>query len=137
MPAKPGSPSAVERHQTRQYLREFVPGLVGYGIALLLAIIFGDTAGEISWRLLWWLGPLLFVGLVIRAVVRALRRNDEYQRQISLEGMSVGFAASMLAALTFGLLGVQVDLPAGAAVWGVFVIGILSWGVAVTVRPTR
>ncbi len=137
MSSKPGSPSEVERHQARQYLREFVPGLVGYGLALLLAIIFGDTAGEISWRLLWWLGPLVFVGLVIRAVVRALRRSDEYQRQISLEGMAVGFAASMFAALTFGLLGVQIELPAGAAVWGVFVIGILSWGVAVTVRPTR
>ena len=100
--------------------------MVGYGIAIALAGSFGDTGGELGPRLLWWLVPLIPVGLVIRAVIRALGRSDEYQRRLQLEGMSIGFAASMFAALTFGLLGIQVDLPRGAAMWSVYSIGMLS-----------
>ena len=52
--------------------------------------------------------------------------------------MSVGFAASMFAALTFGLLGIQVDLlPRRTELWAVFAIGMLSWSVAVAFRSTR
>lgn len=102
-----------------------------------LAVSFGDTGGEIGWQLLWWLVPLVPVGFVIRAVFRALGRSDEYQRRLQLEGLSVAFAASMFAALTFGLLGIQVDLPRSAEVWGVFVVGMLSWAVAVAIRSTR
>jgi O-antigen/teichoic acid export membrane protein len=138
MPSHPEAPSAVERHQARAYLREFVPGMVGYGIAIALAVTFGNTGGELGWRLLWWLAPLLPVALVIRAVFRALGRCDEYQRQLQLEGLSVGFAASMFAALTFGLLGIQVDLlPRSAELWAVFAIGMMSWAIAVALRSTR
>ncbi len=112
--------------------------MVGYGIAIALAVSFGDTGGELGWRLLWWLAPLVPIGVVIWAVFRALGRCDEYQRQIQLEGLSVGFAASMFAALTFGLLGIQVDLlPRSFELWIVFSIGMLSWAIAVAFRSTR
>lgn len=136
--SKPEAPSAVERRQSRAYLKEFIPGMIGYGITIALAVSFGDTGGHVGWQLLWWLLPLVPIGLVIGAVFRALGRSDEYQRRLQLEGMSIGFAAAMFAALTFGLLGTQVDLlPRSAEVWGTFSIGMLSWAVSVMVRSTR
>lgn len=112
--------------------------MIGYGITIALAVAFGDTGGEVGWRLLWWLVPMIPIGLVIRAVFRALGRSDEYQRRLQLEGMSVGFAASMSAALLFGLLGIQVDLlPRSVELWVVFSVGMLSWAVAVAIRSTR
>ncbi len=108
--------------------------MVGYAVAIGLAVAFGGDAG---WRVLWWLVPLVPVVLVIRAVFRALQRSDEYQRGLQLEGMSVGFAAAMFAALTIGLIGVQVDLPRGVDVWAVFSIGMLSWAIAVAIRSAR
>ena len=138
MTSHPQAPSAVERRQSRAYLREFIPGMLGYGITIALAVSFGDTGGEVGWALLWWLLPLGPIGFVIRAVFRALGRSDEYQRQLQLEGLSVGFAASMFAALTFGLLGIQVDLlPRGMELWAVFSIGMLAWALAVAFRSTR
>ena len=137
MPSPPNASSAVERRQNRAYLREFAPAMLGYLLTLPLALWLGDTGGEVDARLLWWLLPLAPVGLVIRAVVRALHRSDEYQRDIQLVGMSIGFAASMFAAMTFGLLGIQVDLPTGVEIWGVFSVGMLGWAIAVAIRSMR
>lgn len=112
--------------------------MIGYGITIALAVSFGDAEGEVGWRLLWWLLPLVPIGFVIRAVFRAVGRSDEYQRQLQLEGMSIGFAAAMFAALTFGLLGAQVDLlPRSTEVWATFSIGMLGWAVAVLIRSKR
>ncbi len=138
MSSQPNAPSEVERRQARTYVREFVPGMLGYVVTIALAVAFGDTGGALGWPLLWWLLPLVPIAVVIRAVFRALARRDEYQRQLQLEGLAVGFAASMFAALTIGLLGTQVDLlPRNLELWAVFSIGMLAWALAVMVRSTR
>lgn len=137
MASERGTTSVLERDQSRAYFRDFVPGMVGYVAAIVAAVSFGDTGGGAGWRLLWWVVPLVPVGLVVRAVVRALGRSDEYQRQVQLEGLSAGFAASMCTALTLGLLGTQVDLPSEAGTWGVVFVGMVTWAVVVAIRSAR
>ena len=44
----PDAPSTVERRPARAYAPEFVPGAVGYVVTIPLAILLGDTQGEIG-----------------------------------------------------------------------------------------
>jgi hypothetical protein len=59
-------------------------------------------------------------------VARRVRQMDEYQSELLVPGLAVGFTVSMLAALTLGTLN-----SAGFAVpnagWPVAVMGILAW----------
>lgn len=82
--------------------------------------------GETPWRVVWALLPVVFMFWVIVLIVLRVRRMDEYQTKLIFPGLAVGFAVSMLTALTLGTLS-----SAGFAVpnagWPVAIIGILAW----------
>lgn len=121
-----------EQHITNLYLREFLPAVVGYGVALaiVIPILNADDVGD--WRYLVALLPVIPILWGIRAIVRNLRRSDEMQRQVILIGFAVGFALTIIASSTLAFLaiaGLNTD-PWG--MWVVFSAGGLGWIVGST-----
>ncbi|MFE5809494.1 hypothetical protein [Streptomyces sp. NPDC056491] len=79
-------------------LLEAVLGLLG------LIAEFGLFGSDDSWKLFWSLLNLAPGLWIVRAVVRSLRRADEYQRRCQLEALAIGFGALIMAIYTVGLL---------------------------------
>lgn len=52
----------------------------------------------------WLILPILPVLWIAWAMVRTLRRADEYQRTLQLQAMAVGFGTTLVLALVGGLL---------------------------------
>lgn len=65
----------------------------------------------------------------VRAVLRHVRRIDDYQQLLLLHGLAVGFAIAMIASLTVGFLGIA-GLPMHGAGWVIYSAGMLGWLVA-------
>lgn len=94
-----------------------------------MVLRWGHLDGTSPWRFGWALLPVIPALGLVRAVVRHVRRIDEYQRLLSLEGLAVGFAIAMIAAVTVGFLGIG-GLPMRAAGWVVYAAGMAGWLVA-------
>jgi len=117
--------------RARAYLREFVPGILGYGLLLAAVIAWGGLDGGSPWRFLWAVLPVLPMLWVVRAVVRHLGRVDEYARLVLLRGLAGGFVVAMLAALTVGFLELAgLRLGHGGAGWVIYSAGMAGWVVA-------
>lgn len=121
--------SAGDRVRTRAYYRDFLPGVIGYAVVLGAALVWGDLDGTSSWRYLWAVLPVVPALWMLRAVLRHVRRIDDYQRLLLLQGLGVGFAIAMIAALTLGFLGIA-GLSMRGAGWVVYSAGMLGWLVA-------
>ena len=121
--------STGDRARTRAYHRDFWPGVIGYVVALGATLVWGHLDGTTSWRYLWAVLPVIPALWMVRAVLRHIRRIDDYQRLLLLQGLGVGFAIAMVAALTLGFLGIA-GLPMRGAGWVVYSVGMLGWLVA-------
>ena len=122
-------PSRGDRDRARAYLREFVPGMVGYLLVLVLVITFGGLDGTSSWRFVWALLPAVPLVWVVIAVIRHLRRVDEFQQRLLLQGFAAGFGVAMGAAVTMGLLEAA-GLQSQMTPWIIFGAGMFGWGIA-------
>lgn len=122
-------PSAGDRARARAYLLDFVPSMIGYGLVLVGVLRWGHLDGHSPWRFVWSVLPVLPVLWIGRAVLRHLRRVDDYQRLLLLNSLAAGFAIAMIAAVTVGLLGIA-GVPMRSAGWVVFGAGMLGWLVA-------
>ncbi len=100
--------------------------MVAYVVVLALVVGFGDLNGPSTWRIGWALLPVLPIGWALWAVVRHLRRVDELQQRLLLQGLGVGFAASMMASVTVGFLGIA-GLDMRFAGWIIYGVGMLAW----------
>jgi len=118
--------SRGDRARAKAYFREFVPGMVGYVVVLVVVLIFGDLDGTSPWRFVWAILPVLPLLLVLRAVSRHLRRIDEFQQHQLLQGLGIGFAVAMIAAVTVGFLGIA-GLDMRFAGWIIFAAGMTGW----------
>lgn len=121
--------SAGDRARTRAYSRDFWPSMAGYAAALAAALAWGHLDGTSPWRFLWALLPVVPALWTVRAVLRHVRRIDDYQRLLLLQGLAVGFAVAMVASLTVGFLGIA-GMPMRSAGWIVYGTGMLGWLVA-------
>lgn len=116
----------VARRAARPYLRDVTIGVVAYAVLLVLAVTVGDLEGDSPARLVWALLPVLPLAWVLVAVVRLLPRLDEYQRQLQLQALAVGFGAAMIAAVTVGFLAFA-GVQGWWSSWAVFTVGMLGW----------
>jgi O-antigen/teichoic acid export membrane protein len=124
--------------RARAYLRDFVPAMAGYVLAITAVGTWGDLDGRSPWRYAWALLPVLPVLAVVRAVRRALRRADEYARLVQLSGIAVAFAATMVACVLLGMLAIAgAPLPEALALWVPFGVGMLTWAAAVALAARR
>ena len=125
--------SAGDRARARAYYWDFWPGMIGYVAVLLGVLAWGHLDGDSSWRFLWAVLPVIPMLWVLRAVVRHLRRCDDYQQLLALRALVIGFAAAMGTAITLGFLGIArlvLPVPLASGGWIVFTAGMLAWGVA-------
>lgn len=130
------SEAAVDAANRSAYRRDFVPGIVGYAIALAVVLpAVGDTVDSpAEWAAV--MVPVLPALWMVRAVIRQLRRADEYQRLLQLEAMAVGFGVAMVVSLTIGFVGVG-GVATRAAGWIVYGAGMAAWGVVATAQGRR
>lgn len=127
---------SVEQLQRTAYLRDLVPAIAGYAIVLTLALsLVGDEVDSVGeWVLLML--PVVPALWGIRAVVRHLRRIDEYQRFLQLEAMAAGFGVAMVTAITLGFVGVG-GAATRAAGWIVYGAGMGTWALVALVQARR
>lgn len=128
--------SRGDRAKARAYLREFLPGIVGYAVVLVAVLLFGDLDGTSPWRYVWAILPVLPVIWMAIAVVRHLKRLDDYQQRLNLQALGVGFAVAMAAAVTMGLLE-SAGLHIQGTGWIVFGAGMIGWGVTSIIAGRR
>ncbi len=102
--------SRGDRERTRAYLREFLAAIGGYVLVLVVVLLWGGVGGHSAWRFVWAVLPAVPAAGVVWAVVRHVRRIDDYQRRVLLEGLAVGFALAMRALPTYARVGVTVEL---------------------------
>lgn len=127
------SDTTLEREQRRAYLRDFVPAIAGY--SLILAAALSVVGGEVTTLGEWALVMLPVVPALwaVRAVVRQLRRVDEYQRTVQLEAMAAAFGVAMVTSITLGFVGVAGTATAAGG-WIVYSAGMLAWGFTLKLR---
>lgn len=137
-PAAGGAPtgrsvtSQGDRDRGRAFYREFVPAMMAYGLLLVLVLVFGKLDGHSPWRFGWAVLPVVPIGWVLWAVARHLRRVDEMQQRLMLQGLGIGFAASMLASVTAGFLGIA-GLDMRFVGWIIYGIGMAGWAIGAAV----
>jgi hypothetical protein len=118
--------SRGDRARSRAYFRELGAAMATYVVVLLAVSLWGDLQGHSPVRFGLAVLPAIPAAGVAWAVLRHVRRIDDYQRRILLEGLAVGFALAMLASITLGLLAAA-GLVVPAAPWIVYGIGMVSW----------
>ncbi len=128
--------STGDRARARAFQRDFWPGIIGYGLVLAAVLVWGHLDGDSPWRYLWALLPVIPAGWTVRAVLRLIHRIDDYQRQLLLRGLGVGFATAMIASLTLGFLGIA-GLPMRLSGWVIYGAGMLGWIVGAHFAPKR
>jgi hypothetical protein len=95
--------SLSDKIRGRAEILDWLPALV---VLVLLSLIvqLGLFGSDGSAKLIWSLLNLVPALWIVRAVVRSLRRADEYQARRQLEAMAIGFGVLMMAIFTVGLV---------------------------------
>ena len=123
----------------RRYLREFTPAMAAYVVLLFVSVGLLKRVEEPVLRAIVALLPVPPVGFVVRALMRYIRDADELQRQIELESMSLATALVSMLYLAGGFLQMAkvIDVPAGPAMFWVFPLVCLAYGLVKTVVARR
>ncbi len=109
------------RKPQRRYLREFIPAMLAYMALILLFGWLAPRTASAAWRAVLAVLPLLPTALVIRAMVRLIRAEDELERRIDLESIAIAAMLTGFGFFSLGLLlsaGVGLRFSAdGVAIW--------------------
>jgi hypothetical protein len=126
----------LEQRRKVAYRRDMIPALVGYLalLAVAIAVVGDEVEGPVEWFLM--LLPVVPAAWGVLAMIRHLRRVDEYQRLLQLEAMAAGFGVSMIAAITVGFVGIG-GAATEAAGWIVYGAGTATWGIVASVQGHR
>ena len=114
----------------RRYLREFLPPMLAYVVAVMASVLLLKRVDEPALRALVALLPVPPVALAMRAIMRHIRDADELQRRIELEAVSIATALVSLLYLAGGFLQIArvIDIPSGQAMLWVFPLVCLVYG---------
>ena len=123
----------------RRYLREFLPPMLGYVVAVFLSVWLLRRVDVPVLRALIALLPVPAIALAMRAIIRRIRDADELQRRIELEAISIASACVSLGYLSAGFLQLAkvIDVAASDAMIWVFPLTALIFGLAKTVLGRR
>jgi hypothetical protein len=101
--SREGRDSRSDKVSGRAMILDWLPALIALMVLSLIQEL-GLFGSDGTWKLFWSLLNLAPALWVVRAVVRGLRRADEFQRRRQLEAMAIGFGVMMMAIFTVGLL---------------------------------
>jgi len=123
---------AATRALSRRYLREYLPAMLGYVVAVLVSVWLLRRIEAPALRAAVALLPVVPIGLALRATARYIRDVDELQRRIELEAVSLGSVGVGFAYMTAGFLQAArvVNVPAAVAMFWVFPLLCLGYGIA-------
>jgi heme/copper-type cytochrome/quinol oxidase subunit 4 len=120
--------SVGDRNRKRAYLREFIPAVALYVIAVVVTVTVGvDSNVKKAVFVVATFVPIL-MGVV--AIARHLKRLDEFERTVTYRAMAVAFGAAMIVSVFIALLassGLQID--GKVAAWAPFMVGMSTWAV--------
>jgi hypothetical protein len=107
--ANPRNAIDEPRHVTyaaknRQGGKEFGGALILYAIVLTATLHYGQRLPRGALQTALYVSPMLPFGLAIWAVLRQIRRSDEYIRQSTLESVAIAAAATAGLTFTYGFL---------------------------------
>ena len=88
----------------KRYLREFFPALLGYVVLILVYGALVPRTASVAGRAVLAILPLLPIVLLIRAMVRVIRDQDELERRIDLEAIAIAAMSTAFGFFSFGLL---------------------------------
>lgn len=88
----------------KRYLREMFSALLAYVVLLLGATAWLKTLQGTGLRAAVTLLPVIPIAFVIRAMVRAIRGQDEFERRIDLESIAIGGSVGAFGFFTYGML---------------------------------
>ncbi|MCZ9884599.1 hypothetical protein [Arthrobacter sp. B2a2-09] len=125
-----------DRAVSRAYQLEFWPGMAAYAVVLTGVLLWGGLDGNSPWRFVWAVLPVIPALWIVRAVLRHVRRIDEYQRLLLLQGLGGGFAVSMIASVTMAFLEIAGFRVPGVG-WIIYGAGMLGWIITGTVVGRR
>jgi hypothetical protein len=110
----------------KRYLREFFPAMAIYVALIFLSVSWLKTLEGTAARTIVTLLPILPIAFVIRAMVRVIRGQDEFERRIDLEAIAIGGAIGGFGFFTYGmLLNAKVIHPASAESVAIWVLPVL------------
>jgi len=86
------------------YFREMAGALVLYTFVLVLALTIGRRIPPGPWQVAIYMSPMLPFLLAVRAVVRQIRRSDEFMRKTAVEHIAITAAVTAGWTFTYGFL---------------------------------
>lgn len=128
--------SEGDRARSRAYQLEFWPGILAYAVVLTAVLLWGDLDGTSPWRFLWAVLPVVPALWIVRAVLRGIRRSDDYQRLLMLQALAGGFAVAMIVSVTMAFLEIA-GLQITGTGWLIYAAGMLGWIVVGAVAGRR
>jgi hypothetical protein len=105
----------------KRYLREFFPAMLGYVVLIVVYSALVPKTESVAGRVVLAILPLLPIILLIRAMVRVIRDQDELERRIDLEAIAIAAMSTAFGFFSFGLL-----LSAGIG-WNVAPDAVAIW----------
>lgn len=110
----------------RRYLREFFPAMLAYVVVLMVSVTWLRTLEGTAARTIVTLLPVVPIAFVIRAIVRVIRDQDEFERRIDLESIAMAGGIGGFGFFTYGmLLSAQVIAAPGAEAVAIWVLPVL------------
>jgi hypothetical protein len=110
----------------KRYLREFFPAMAGYIVCLFVSVAWLRSLDGLLARTLVTLLPALPIAFVIRAMVRVIRDQDEFERRIDLEAIAIGGGIGGFGFFSYGLLlSARLLTPPTAASVAIWVFPVL------------
>ena len=119
-----------QKERNLRYYRELTGALVLYAIVLVAALSIGKRMPPGAAQTLLYVSPMLPFLLAVWAVVRQIRRSDEFVRKTTLEHVAVAAAVTAGWTFTYGFLenagyprlSMFTVWPVMGAAWGVLAI---------------
>ena len=119
-----------QRERNIRYYRELTGALVLYAAVLVTALTFGQQMPSGAARTMLYVSPMLPFLLAVWAIVRQIRRSDEFIRKTTLEHVAIAAAVTAGWTFTYGFLenagyprlSMFTVWPVMGAVWGVLAI---------------
>jgi hypothetical protein len=119
----------------RRYLVEFSGAMTAYVLVLLGTSWIVNAYPDRDWRYAVAVLPVLPAVLVLWAVQRFVAEQDELQRRIQLEGLTVAYVGTGVLTFGYGFLE-GVGLPHLSWTW-VLPLMIALWGIGVVLAGRR
>ncbi|UPG86161.1 hypothetical protein L2Y94_02000 [Luteibacter aegosomatis] len=88
----------------KRYYRELFPAMLAYVLLILLSVSWLKTLEGTMARTVVTLLPVVPIAFVIRAMVRVIRDQDEFERLVDLQAIAIGGGIGGFGFFTYGML---------------------------------